>query len=61
MFEVQIVALINREIEAINNRIEGSYLGRVRAPELRQGSETFDPNSHQTGSQLRGEVEWDEW
>jgi len=61
VFEVQILALIYREIEAINNRIEGPYLGRVQAPEPRQASQTFDPNSHQMGSQLRGEVEWDEW
>ena len=52
MFEVQILALIYREIEAINNRIEGSYLGRVRAPEPRQGSETFDLNSHQMVGRL---------
>ena len=59
MFEVQILALINREIEEINNGIEGPYLVRVRAAEPRQRLQIFDPNLHQMGSQLEGEVEWD--
>ena len=59
MFEVRILALLYREIDPIKNGIEGAYLGRVRAPEPRQGLQIFDPNSHQMGSQLRGDVEWD--
>ena len=58
MFEVQILALINREIEEINSGIEGPYLVRVRAPEPQQRLQIFDPNLHQMVSQLEGEVEW---
>ena len=61
MVEVQILALICREIEVIKTGIEGRYLGCVRAPEPRQGFRTFDPNSRQMGTQLRGKVEWDGW
>jgi len=60
VLEVQILALIYREIEAIKNGIKGPYLVRVRGPGPRQGLQILDPNSHQMGSQLRGEVEWDD-
>ena len=59
MFEVRILALIYREIEAIRNGIAGPYLVHIQAPEPRQGLQIFDLNSRQMGGQLRGEIEWD--
>ena len=61
MFEVRILALIYREIEAIKNGNVGPYLVRIRAPEPGQGLQIFDPNSHQMGGQLKGEVRWDDF